>query len=148
MRRRLATLEGKIARLVDLIAEAGEAAPAYRRAIASAEQERAALVAEIAQAETDSRQATIIRAWTVADVTRLLATLRASLETDLAEERIQAVRETLAGLVDKITLDLKSRTYEIHYRLNTGINVASPRGRRADQVCWLAGGTITRRLRA
>lgn len=146
LRRRLAALEGKIARLVDLIANAGEAAPAYRRAIASAEQDRAALVAEIEQAETDSRQATIIRAWTVADVTRLLATLRATLETDLAEERIQAVRETLAGLVDKISLDLKSRTYEIHYRLHTGINVASPRGCCVNPVCWIGHGTVARRV--
>jgi hypothetical protein len=55
-------------------------------------------------------------------------------------QRIQAVRETLAGMVDKIILDLKSRTYEIHYKLHTGISVASPRGCRADPVCWISYG--------
>lgn len=63
-----------------------------------------------------------------------------------AEERIQAVRETLAVLVDKISLDLKSRTYEIHYKLHTGINVASPRGCSVNPVCWLSHGVVVRRV--
>ena len=128
LKRKLATLDGKIGKLVDLIATAGEAAPAYQRAIAGMEAERVALTAEIEQAATESRQADIIRAWTPADVGRLLAGLRNALETDLAEDRLTAARESLAQLVDKIILDLESRIWEIHYKIYTGVKMASPRG--------------------
>ena len=36
--------------------------------------------------------------------------------------------QALAGFVERITLDLGSRAWEIHYKLNTGVKLASPRG--------------------
>ena len=148
MRRKLATLEGKIAKLVELMADAGEAAPAYRRSIAAMEGERAALAADLEQAATESKQAEVIRAWTAADVERLLAGLRNALETDLAEERILAAREALAGIVDKVVLDLESRAWEIHYKLHTGVKLASPRGSRLAPVVWISRGTLPLRRAA
>ena len=148
LRRRLATLDGKITKLVDLIAAAGAAAPAYQRAIAGMEGERTALAGELEHAATESRQADIIRAWTAADVTRLLAGLRNALETDLAEDRPLAAREALAGMLDKIVLDLESRTWEIHYKLHTGVKMASPRGCRLAPVVWISRGQLPQRRAA
>ena len=142
MRRKLATLDGKIGKLVEMIAEAGAAAPAYQRAIAGMELERAALVSGLEQAETESRQAEVIRAWTVADVAKLLASLRNVLEVDLEEDRTMAAREALARLVDRITLDLESRVWEIHYKLHTGVKMASPRGFRLAPVVWISRGLL------
>jgi len=148
LRRKLATLDGKIGKLVDMIATAGEAAPAYQRAIAGMEGERTTLAAELEQAATESKQAEVIRAWTAADVERLLGGLRNALETDLAEERILAAREAIAGLVEKIVLDLESRTWEIHYKLYTGVKLASPRGSHDAPVVWIRRGTLPQRLAA
>lgn len=111
--------------------------------------ERAALATELEQAATESRQAEVIRAWTAADVARLLASLRNALETDIAEDRILTAREALAGIVDKITLDLESRAWEIHYKLHTGVKMASPRGSRlAPVIGWISRGTLPRRRAA
>ena len=148
LRRKLATLDGKIGKLVDMIATAGEAAPAYQRAIAGMEGERATLAAELEQAATESKQAEVIRAWTAADVGRLLGGLRNALETDLAEERILAARETIAGLVEKIILDLESSTWEIHYKLYAGIKLASPRGSHDAPVVWIRRGPLPERRAA
>ena len=148
LRRKLATLDGKIGKLVELIADAGTAAPAYQRAIAGMELERATLATELEQAATESHQAEVIRAWTPADVARLLASLRNAMETDLAEDRTLAAREAMAGLVDRITLDLGSRAWEIHYKLHTGVKMASPRGSRLAPVVWISRGTLPRRRAA
>ncbi len=145
LRRKLATLESKIAKLVELMADAGEAAPAYRRSIAAMESERAALAADLEQAATESKQAEVIKAWTAADVERLLAGLRNALEADLAEERTLAAREALAGFVERITLDLESRAWEIHYKLYAGIKMASPRGCSPAPVAWRRTGLPLRK---
>jgi hypothetical protein len=109
------------------------------------EQERTTVAAELNRAETERQQAALIAAWTPADVQRLLITLRDSLAADLAEDRVIAVRESLHALVGKIVLDLESRAWEIHYRLDTGIKLASPRGCRPTPVCWLSRGSVPRR---
>lgn len=148
MRRKIATLDNKIAKLVDLIAEADETAPAYQRAIATMEAERAAMTTELEQATTESHQADVIRAWTATDVERLLVGLRNALEADMAEDRTLAAREALAGMLDKIVLDLESRTWEIHYRLHTGVKLASPRGCRLAPVVWISRGALPHRRAA
>ena len=140
IKRKLTTLDTKLAKLVDLAISEADAAPAYRRAIVNLEAERAALSADLERAETDSRQAATIAAWTPADVERLLSGLRNSLEADLAEDRTKAVRDALNALVEKIVLDLESRTWEIHYRLYTGVKMASPRECRDAPVCWIKAG--------
>ena len=60
LKRKLATLDGKIDRLVGLIAEDVDAAPAYRRAIAGMEAERVAVGGELAEATRAARQATVV----------------------------------------------------------------------------------------
>jgi hypothetical protein len=142
LRRRLEGLDQRIRRIIELMAEDPATAPAYRRTIAGLEADRGGLLAELEQAEQDSNLARVVRAWTVADVERLLAGLRNSLETDLAEDKILAVREALHGLIERIILDLESRAYTLHYRLDTGINMASPRGCRPAPVCWQGSGSV------
>jgi hypothetical protein len=45
----------------------------------------------------------------------------------------EVLRQVLTTLVERIDLDPKTLTFEIHYRLPiTGVKVASPRG---DEVC-------------
>lgn len=64
-------------------------------------------------------------------------------------DRILTAREALAGIVDKITLDLESRAWEIHYKLHTGVKMASPRGSRlAPVIGWISRGTLPRRRAA
>jgi len=145
LRRRLDGLDQRIRRIIELMAEDPATAPAYRRTIAGLEADRGGLVAELERAEQESNLARVVRAWTVTDVERLLAGLRNSLETDLAEDKILAVREALHGLIERIILDLESRAYTLHYRLDTGINMASPRGCRPAPVCWHAQGVVQRR---
>lgn len=136
LRGRLTKLDTRITNLVRQMGDTPELTATLSRAIVVMEQERAGLVAELEQAETESKQASMVAAWTPGDVQRLLVNLRESLEADLAEERTAAVREALHGLVDKVVLDLESRTWEINYKLYAGIKLASPRGCSPAPVTW------------
>lgn len=145
LRGRLTKLDTRIGNLVRQMGDNPELSPTLSRTIVGMEQERAGVVAELEQAETESKQASLVAAWTPGDVQRLLVTLRESLEADLAEERTAAVREALHGLVEKIVLDLESRTWEIHYKLHAGIKMASPRGCSPAPVAWRRTGLPLRK---
>lgn len=136
LRRRLAALDTKIANLIDLQVANPAAATAYQRAIASQESARQTLAADLEHAITARQHAAPAAAWTTADVTRLLAGLRKELEQEIAEEHTAAVKQALAAVVEKIILDLTSRTWEIHYRLDTGVKMASPRDSHVTPVRW------------
>jgi DNA invertase Pin-like site-specific DNA recombinase len=148
LRSRAATLARKIARLVDLIADDPDAAPAYRRAVASMESEREALQSEIEQSEHASRQADIVRMWTSADVARLLGTLRETIEADRESGRVRELRIALSELIERIEYDSTTRSAVIRYRLDTGVKVASPRGSHLAPVCWDRAVSVPRRLAA
>ena len=128
LKQRLTRLDQKISRLVDLIAEDADAAPAYRRNLITMEAERAAVLQEQARAEQENQQAQIVALWTPADVGRLLNTLRESLEADLADDHIRPLRDSLNLLIERVIYDMDARRFELHYRLNTGFVGASPRG--------------------
>lgn len=145
LRSRIGTLTRKIARLVDLVAEDPDAAPAYRRAIGQMEGERAALEEDLAEAAAASQQAEIVRLWTPSDVTRLLATLRESIEIDRDQGRTRDLRATLAALVERIEYDPATRTGTIRYRLESGVKVALPRGRTLAPVTWARVVSVPRR---
>lgn len=148
MRSRAATLTRKIARLVDLIADDPDAAPAYRRSVAQMESEREALRSEIEQSEHASRQADIVRMWTAADVARLLSTLRETIEADRESGRVRELRVALAELIERIEYDPATRSAVIRYRLDTGIDVASPRGSHLAPVTWDRAVLVSRRIGA
>lgn len=144
LRRRLKTLESKIARLVELIAEDADAAPAYRRSVAQLERERAGVEAELEEAQRQSQHAEVIALWSAADVQRLLGTLRDSLEADRAQGEVRTVRNTLAELIERIEYDPETRQAVIYYRL-TGVGVASPRGSAAAPVIEFRGALVVGR---
>lgn len=145
LKRRLKTLESKIARLVELIAEDADAAPAYRRSVAQLERDRQAVADELDDAERSSEQADLIALWSAADVQRLLGTLRESLDADREQGHARKLRDTLAALIERIEYDAETRKAVIHYRL-TGVNVASPRGFGVAPACkWERPLVVARR---
>ena len=119
-----------------------EAAPAYRRMIATLEAERAALTEEIAAMASAQPAGQVLPLYSVAEVVRMLANLRAALETDLAESRIQAMRDTLHLLIQQVELDLDTRQFTLRYRLATGVKMASPRCVNVAPVCWVTRGVV------
>ena len=141
-KRRLVGLDGKIDRLVGLIAEDVEAAPAYRRMIATLEAERAALTEQIAEMSRAQPTGQVLPLYSVSEVVRMLANLREALETDLAESRIQAMRDTLHLLIQQVELDLDTRQFTLRYRLATGVKMASPRRVNVAPVCWVTRGVV------
>ena len=144
LRKRLAGLDRKISRLVDLIAEDAEAAPAYRRAISQMEADRIAVEAELEAAATENAQAELVALWTPADVARLLEGLREELTAELEDDQVRGVRDAMVKLVDKVVYNLETRHFEIHYKVYAGFNVASPRGFHVAPVTWRSGGQVRR----
>lgn len=142
MKRRLSGMEQKMDRLIDLIAEDEDAGPAYRRRLVQLETERATLLAELEEATQARQYAQVAALWTPADVAQLLNTLRESMQAHLAEDCVREVRTALNKLIRKIIYDLKVRRFELHYKLNTGFNVASPRGADVEPVCWTQTGKV------
>lgn len=145
LKRRLAALDGKVARLVGLIAEDAEAAPAYRRAIVQMEADRAAIAAELEAARQDTETAQLVALWTAADVARMLTTLRDTLQTDLEEGRTRDLKTALAGLIERVEYDPDTRRAAICYRLDTGVKLASPRGGHSAPVSWQSRTLVGRR---
>lgn len=47
---------------------------------------------------------------------------------DLEEERTKKLRDALTQLIERIEFDPEYRQSVIHYRLDTGVKLASPRG--------------------
>lgn len=89
-----------------------------------------------------AREQGMILIASVAEVVRMLANLRAALETDLAESRIQAMRDTLHLLIQQVELNLETRQFTLRYRLATGVKMASPRCVNVAPVCWVIRGVV------
>lgn len=128
-------LSRQIGKLVDLAIDADDPAP-YRRAISRRERERHLLVAErndLANQEARAREA---RKWKASHVRHLLQSLRAELENQKKNGDISALRTALQALVDRIEYQAGNSECSIHYRLNTGLKLASPRGAQPSPVTW------------
>ena len=145
LKKRLSSLDAKSARLVSLIAEDVDAAPAYRRAVAQLEADRAAVQAEIEEADRATDQATVIALWTVADVQRMLLVLRETMQADQEAGRVRELRTALADLLEKVEYDPETRSAVVHYRLQSGVKLASPRGCNVAPVEWSAIVAVPRR---
>jgi len=144
MKLRLQGLDQKISRLVDLIAEDAEAAPAYRRAIGKMETDRVMIEAEIEAAAVESKTAECVALWTPEDVLRLLGQLKADLLGSMESGDVASVRTALSDLVDVIEYDADQRLAEIRYRLDTGVKMASPRGGDVAPVEWSSKTAVRR----
>ena len=148
LRRRMAALDAKIEKLVGLIAEDAEAAPAYRRAVAKMEGERAAVEQDLREAERCAETACVVALWTAADVQRLLGTLRESLQSDLEAGRLRDLRSALSDLIERVEYDPEARSATIHYALQTGVKMASPRAPDAAPVRWRSIADVPLRMAA
>lgn len=125
LEKRIATLTAKVGRLVDLVAEApASAAGAYQRQITEYEHERARLVDEARQLRVAQDQARQAEAITPGQVRRMLAALLAEMRESPAEQQ----RAAIAGMVERVELDPESLACRMHYRLETGVKLASRRG--------------------
>ena len=98
----------------------------YQRRIAEMEAERAAPVAEPsrqrAQVDLEKKSLQISE-------TDVRVALRGLLD-DLRHkaEKVTELRTALASQIDRVVLDPVTERCVIHYRLTTGVNLASPRG--------------------
>ena len=123
--KQLKALTDKIGRLVDIMATVENPAP-YQRRSAEMEAERAELVAELfrqrAQAELEKTPLQISEADVRAALRGLLDDLRDK------EGRVAELRTALASQIDRVELDPETERCVIHYRLTTGVNLASQRG--------------------
>jgi hypothetical protein len=127
MKRRLTTLNKKIEKLVDLIAEEVDATPAYRRSIAKMEADHAALSEEIQTTAAETHTAECVALWTPADVQKLLGGLLVELKESVKNKQTQIVRAALSELIEVIKYDTGTRQAVIRYRPDTGVKMASPR---------------------
>lgn len=121
----LKALTYKIGKLIDIMAVIENPVP-YQRRIAEMEAERAGLEAELsrqrAQADLEKASLQISEADVRAALRGLLDNLR-----DKAG-RVAELRSALASQIDRVELDPETERCVIHYRLTTGVNLASPRG--------------------
>lgn len=125
LEKRIATLTAKVGRLVDLIADAPDAAvAAYQRQVTEYEAERARLVDEAQQLRTARDQAQQAERITPAQVRALLSTLLAEMRESPADQQ----RAALSGLIERVELDPDTLACRMHYRLQTGVSLASRRG--------------------
>lgn len=128
MEKRAHTLAGQIARTVDLAAQLDDPAPVLRR-VSALEHQRAELLAQID--EMSARQSAAASATSITDdqVRALLRQLLNAITAAAtgAELRDQA-RLALREVLDRVVIEPGRPTrLQLHYAVQTGVNVASPR---------------------
>lgn len=123
LRKEMADLERRIARLTEMLSDTTTPEPLLRQ-MEKHEARRLEIVPEILDREEAARDAGKVTSMTNAQVARLMRTLREEMDT-LDRERL---REFLAGLVDQVVLDAAAATLVITYRLSaaTRVRLASP----------------------
>ena len=130
LEKRAASLSVQIARTVDLAAQMDDPAPVLRR-VQDLEHQRARIIEELsdllAQRTAAAGAAALSEAVVRGLLNRLLdQILVASAEDEARDEARQALRE----VIERIEVDLKEKSpvLTVHYAINTGDSVASPRG--------------------
>ena len=131
MQKRADTLVRQIDKTVDLAAQIADPAPVLRR-VQDLEHQRAQLLADIADLQMRQLVAESAASITEPEVRELLQRLVAEIsaaaeDSALRDEARMAMREVL----DRIVLDTERETpaLSLHYAVQAGVNVASPRAR-------------------
>lgn len=127
--KRAATLATQISRTVDLAAQISDPAPVLRR-VADLEHQRAQLLAELDALRTRQAAAGDAAAVTDGQMRLLLRGLLDSIESAAADEQTRdEARLALREVIERIEIDAQRKTpvLTVHYALQTGVNVASPR---------------------
>lgn len=128
LERRISTLTTQIGKTVDLAAQLEDPAPVLRR-VQDLEHQRTQLVGELVKLRQQRDQAVHAAAISLADVRALLRRLMTEIETLAQEdERRAEARLALHEVLDRVELDPLSSVARLHYAVQTGDTVASPRG--------------------
>ncbi len=132
MEKKLAGLNNKIGKLIDLVTEAEKPlGDAYKRSISQAEAERAALVEDLSQLRQRAALTVEAKAITPDEVRGLLRLMFENLSSSIDAGEQETIKAALGGLIERIELDPVSEKCTIHCRIgtpDTGVKLASPRG--------------------
>jgi DNA invertase Pin-like site-specific DNA recombinase len=134
--KRIASLSTQIAKTVDLAAQMDDPAPVLRR-VSDLENQRAQLVDELAALE--ARQDQQVQAVNVDEhqVRALLRRLFEEIKASAADEELRAsAKLALQEAIERITLCPESLSLRVHFAVNTGDILASPRGGNLSPVRW------------
>ncbi len=125
LRKEMADLERRIARLTEMLSDTSTPDPLLRQ-MEKHEARRLEIVPEILDREEAARDVGKVTSMTNTQVARLMRSLREEMES-LDRDRL---REFLAGLVEQIVLDAAAQTFVVTYRLTaaTRVRLASPAG--------------------
>ena len=127
LRRRVAEIDRKTARLADLAADA-KAPDALIRQIEGLEAERARISETLENFDADTETAKVLREVTPGEIKRMLK----EVANDMAECDPEPLRDTLRQVVDKIEISPDSFEATMTYRFapasKSGVWLASPRG--------------------
>lgn len=127
MERKISTLTTQIGRTVDLAAQLDDPAPVLRR-VQDLEHQRAQLVDELGQLRQQREQLACAAQITLDDVRGLLRRFMGEI-SELAQndERRAEARLALHQVLERVELDPLSSVARLHYAVQTGDTVASPR---------------------
>ncbi len=126
--RRIAALTQQIGRTVDLAARLDDPAPVLRR-VQDLEHARAQLIEELADLRARGDQLRQAEQLGPEQVRSLLGRLLAQIREAAAESETRATaRVALHEVLDRIELDVDASSVRLHYAVQTGDKVASPRG--------------------
>lgn len=128
LERKISTLTTQIGRTVDLAAQLDDPAPVLRR-VKDLEHQRAELIDELGQLRLQRDQVASAARVTAADVRVLLRRFMVEIGNLAQEdERRAEARLALHQVLERIELDPFSSVARLHYAVQTGDTVASPRG--------------------
>ena len=124
----MATLTARIARTIDLAAEMDDPAPILRR-VKDLEHQRAELAEGLERLRAQREEATYAATADVNETRALLRRLFAQIQEQSQEaESRAAARLSLQSMLERIELDPLTPAVRLHYAVQTGDKMASPRG--------------------
>ena len=125
--KKLAALDRKITRLLDLAVDMDDTS-AVLRTVQQLEKDRSKCLADIEQAQAQARQAAVLTVTTPEAVRALLRHLIDDIRMQISFGDVTEARTAIGEIVERVELDDQATTVTINYSLATGDNVASRRG--------------------
>jgi site-specific DNA recombinase len=147
--RRLVTITAQIGKTVDLAAQLADPAPVLRR-VQDLEHQRAQLADQLASLRLRQQAAAGAHTITVDQVHALLRRLFAEISATANEQsaRRDEARQALCAVLERIELDPQDPVLRLHYAVETGDMVASPRPPNQTPVRWVSGPVALQKRRA
>lgn len=105
-----------------LVAESETPRP-FLEQIAGIERQREALQAELETVEAEQQSAGVLRTISQADIRKLLA----GIADHIDQVDRGALKDMLAGMIERVELDAGTMAAQVHYRIGLADALASPR---------------------